>query len=166
VCAEGIEAEGTEPYWLVRRAVVENRCMGGETKDEGWCMVGCAKRLSHNPDLRRIADSKIFVYTSRQRHGINKKILSCFFEKRSIVLQSAVNRRPRHDGSARPPPRGTEYVYAFVFPLSEQFNTSLAFGLAASRSSSSVLALHPHGLDPRHTLVTVLLTDPASFFWP
>jgi hypothetical protein len=45
------------------RVVVENRYMGGETRDEG--MTGCDKRLSHNPDLRRIADSKIFVYTSR-----------------------------------------------------------------------------------------------------
>jgi hypothetical protein len=58
--------------------------------------AGCDRRLSHNPDLRRIADSKIFVYTSRQRHGINKKILSCFFEKRSIVLQSAGTRTSVH----------------------------------------------------------------------
>ena len=47
------------------RAVVENRYMGGETRDEE--MAGCDKRLSHNPDLRRIVDSKIFVYTSRYK---------------------------------------------------------------------------------------------------
>ena len=34
--------------------------------------------------------SKIFVYTSRTHHGINKKIVSYFFEKRSIVLQRTV----------------------------------------------------------------------------
>jgi hypothetical protein len=45
------------------RAVVENRHMGGGTRDEG--MTGCDRRLSHDPDLRRIAGSKIFVYMSR-----------------------------------------------------------------------------------------------------
>ena len=39
--------------------------------------------------------SKIYVYTSRTHHGINKKIVSYFFEKRSIVLQRTVSSRLR-----------------------------------------------------------------------
>ena len=49
--------------------------------------VGCGRRLSHNPDLRRIAGSKIFVYMSRYEQ---KNPILFFFEKRSIVLQFAV----------------------------------------------------------------------------
>jgi hypothetical protein len=66
------------------RAVVENRYMDGETRDEGWRVATSAYRtIQISVGLR--PQKSLFT-----RHGINKKILSCFFEKRSIVLQSAV----------------------------------------------------------------------------
>ena len=66
------------------RAVVENRYMDGETRDEGWRVATSAYRpIQISVGLQ--AQKSLFTC-----HGINKKILSCFFEKRSIVLQSAV----------------------------------------------------------------------------
>jgi hypothetical protein len=44
------------------RAVVENRYMSGETRDEG--MAACDKRLSHHPDLRRIADLNFCLHVT------------------------------------------------------------------------------------------------------
>ena len=62
------------------------------------------------------------------------------------------NHRPRHDGSARPPARGTEYVYLCVcfsaFGISQHptsvWSRSLALVLLGTRPSSLRLRPLPH----------------------
>ena len=41
-------------------------------------------------DLRPAMGSKIIVYMPHMNQSVNKRILSCFFEKRSIVSRPAV----------------------------------------------------------------------------
>jgi hypothetical protein len=102
------------------RAVVENRYMGGETRDEGWRVATSAYRtIQISVGLR--TQKSLFTC-----HGINKKILSCFFEKRSIVLQSAVGTSALLDGSA---------IDQFSQPLTPAWGAPhRIFGLGHNRS--------------------------------
>jgi len=95
---------------------------------DSWWITAPVKRLSI-PRRRFCAHSYLCFDRQLQnlclctRHSVNKRILSYFFEKRTIVLQLAVNGRAEHHTHAVPTGRHWSGLETLLGPLSARSKT-------------------------------------------